>query len=86
MKQFCFNNEKIPFTATKSDLEKLLAEKRLLLDNYTDISNNLDDEVYISRGNGFCTSKWAAEVIDDKIALLTEQILQLEEWIRYYQF
>ena len=60
----------------------LLSQKKQLLENYEEISCDLDDEMYISRGNGFCTTKWAPDVIDDKIEELKKQIAEIEGWIR----
>ena len=74
-------NETLPIEADFDDLNELLARKKQLLENYTEISADLDDEKYISRGNGFCTTKWAPDVIDDKIEELNRQIAEIEGWI-----
>lgn len=74
-------NETLPIEADFDDLNELLARKKQLLENYTEISADLDDEMYISRGNGFCTTKWAPDVIDDKIEELNRQIAEIEGWI-----
>lgn len=81
-KYYHLYNETLPFEADIYDLKELLANKKQLLENYTEISSDLDDEMYISRGNGFCTTKWAPDVIDDKIEELTRQIAEIEEWIK----
>ncbi len=81
-KHYHLYNETLPFEADIYDLKELLANKKQLLENYTEISSDLDDEMYISRGNGFCTTKWAPDVIDDKIEELTRQIAEIEEWIK----
>ena len=81
-KHYHLYNETLPFEADIDDLKELLAKKKQLLENYTEISSDLDDEMYISRGNGFCTTKWAPDVIDDKIEELTRQIAEIEEWIK----
>lgn len=80
--QYRLYNEPLPFEADINDLNELLAKKKQLLENYMEISADLDDEMYISRGNGFCTTKWAPDVIDDKIEELTRQIAEIEEWIK----
>ena len=81
-KRYRLYNENLSFEADKNDLKKLLEKKKQLLENYTEISSDLDDEMYISRGNGFCTTKWAPDVIDDKIEELTKQIAEIEEWVK----
>jgi len=81
-KHYHLYNETLPIEADIDDLKKLLANKKQLLENYQDISSDLDDELYISRGNGFCTTKWAPDVIDDKIEELEKQISEIEAWIK----
>ena len=81
-KRYRLYNENLSFEADNDDLKELLAKKKQLLENYTEISSDLDDEMYISRGNGFCTTKWAPDVIDDKIEELTKQIAEIEEWVK----
>jgi hypothetical protein len=81
-KHYRLYNETLPFEADINDLKEVLAKKKQLLENYTEISSDLDDEMYISRGNGFCTTKWAPDVIDDKIEELTRQITEIEGWIK----
>ena len=80
-KYYHLYNETLPIEADIDDLKKLLAKKIQLLENYQEISCDLEDEMYISRGNGFCTTKWAPDVIEDKIEELTRQIAEIEEWI-----
>lgn len=74
-------NETLPIEADIDDLRELLEKRKHLLENYQEISSDLDDEMYISRGNGFCTTKWAPDVIDDKIEELTRQIAEINGWI-----
>ena len=81
-KRYRLYNENLSFEADNDDLKELLAKKKQLLENYTEISADLDDEMYISRGNGFCTTKWAPDVIDDKIDELTKQIAEIEDWLK----
>ncbi len=81
-KHYHLYNETLPIEADLNDLKELLSQKKLLLENYEEISCDLDDEMYISRGNGFCTTKWAPDVIDDKIEELKRQIAEIEGWIR----
>ena len=81
-KHYHLYNETLPFEADINDLKELLARKKQLLENYEEISCDLEDEMYISRGNGFCTTKWAPDVIDDKIEELIRQIAEIEGWIK----
>jgi len=83
-KYYRLYNETLPFEADINDLKELLTKKKQLLENYTEISSDLDDEMYISRGNGFCTTKWAPDVIEDKIEELTRQIAEIEGWIELH--
>jgi len=79
--KYILYNETIPFYADLDDLKSLLTKKELLLENYQEINADIDDELYISRGNGFCTSKWAPSVIEDKIEELSKQIAEIKTWI-----
>ncbi|MBO7652668.1 MAG: hypothetical protein J6S84_08165 [Bacteroidales bacterium] len=81
-KHYHLYNETLPIEADTDDLKELLAQKKQLLENYEEISCDLDNEMYISRGNGFCTTKWAPDVIDDKIDELTKQIAEIEDWLK----
>ena len=81
-KHYHLYNETLPIEADTDDLKELLSQKKQLLENYEEISCDLDDEMYISRGNGFCTTKWAPDVIDDKIEELKRQIAEIEGWIK----
>lgn len=81
-KHYHLYNENLPIEADTDDLKELLAQKKQLLENYEEISCDLDNEMYISRGNGFCTTKWAPDVIDDKIEELTRQIAEIEGWLK----
>ena len=81
-KHYHLYNENLPIEADLDDLKELLSQKKQLLENYEEISCDLDDEMYISRGNGFCTTKWAPDVIDDKIEELKRQIAEIEGWIK----
>ena len=42
---------------------------------------DLDDETFISRANGYATTKWGKDVIEDRIELYKSQIAQIEQWI-----
>lgn len=81
-KHYHLYNETLPIEADLDDLKELLSQKKQLLENYEEISCDLDDEMYISRGNGFCTTKWAPDVIDDKIEELKRQIAEIKCWIK----
>ena len=81
-KHYHLYNETLPIEADTDDLKEPLAQKKQLLENYEEISCDLDNEMYISRGNGFCTTKWAPDVIDDKIEELTRQIAEIEGWLK----
>ncbi len=83
-KRFCFFNERLPFYADIDELYELLKNKKSLLENYVDIASDLDDETYISRGTGFCTTKWAPDVIENKIEELSKQIEEIESWIKNF--
>ena len=50
-------------------------------DEEDDNEDDLDDEIFISRANGYATTKWGKDVIEERIELYKSQIAQLEQWI-----
>lgn len=80
-KQFKYRGENIGFFATAEELAKELEKKEKALQWLIDLDNDLDDESFISRANGYATTKWGRDVIEDRIELYKSQILQLKEWI-----
>lgn len=80
-KQFRYIEETVGFSATIDDLNNELAKKEKALQYLIDLEDDLDDELFISRANGYATTKWGRDVIEDKIELYKSQIRQLKEWI-----
>ena len=80
-KQFRYIGETIGFYATIDELKAELCKKEKALQSLIDLDIDLDDEVFVSRANGYATTKWGRDVIEDRIELYKSQILQLEEWI-----
>ena len=65
-------------------LQRLLAENRQYLENYTEVFDSLDDEEYIARGNGFCDRKYSDDFIEGQIAKYRQHINDMESWIALY--
>ena len=65
-------------------LQRLLAENRQYLENYTEVFDSLDDEEYIARGNGFCDRKYSDDFIEGQIAKYRQRINDMESWIALY--
>ena len=65
-------------------LQRLLAENRQYLENYTEVFDSLDDEEYIARGNGFCDRKYSDDFIEGQIAKYRQRINDMESWIELY--
>lgn len=80
-KQFRYIEETVGFCATIDDLNNELAKKEKALQYLIDLEDDLDDELFISRANGYATTKWGRDVIEDRIELYKSQIRQLKEWI-----
>lgn len=80
-KQFRYVEETVGFCATIDDLNNELAKKEQALQYLIDLEDDLDDELFISRANGYATTKWGRDVIEDRIELYKSQIRQLKEWI-----
>lgn len=59
----------------KNELEQL----RKLLANYEElVSEQLDDDSYVARGNGFCDTKYSDDFIESQIEHIRQQIAELE--------
>ncbi len=80
-KQFRYIEDKISFTASVEELKIMLSKKQLALQALLEIEDDLDDETFISRANGYATTKWGKDVIEDRIELYKSQIAQIEQWI-----
>ena len=80
-KQFRYIEETVGFSVTIDDLNNELAKKEKALQYLIDLEDDLDDELFISRANGYATTKWGRDVIEDRIELYKSQIRQLKEWI-----
>jgi hypothetical protein len=80
-KQFKYEGDKIGFRASLEDLKLELSKKERALTCLLDVEEDLDDETFISRANGYATTKWGKDVIEDRIELYKSQIAQIEQWI-----
>ena len=80
-KQFRYTEDKIYFTASIGELKIILGKKQSALQALLEIEDDLDDEIFTSRANGYATTKWGKDVIEERIELYKSQIAQLEQWI-----
>ena len=80
-KPFRYIEDKISVTATIEELKNILGKKQSALQALLEIEDDLDDETFISRANGYATTKWGKDVIEDRIELYKSQIAQIEKWI-----
>ena len=61
------------------ELDKELEEARRLLASYQDLLvDQVDDDAFMARGNGFCDRKYSDDFIEMQIAQLTARVAQLE--------
>ena len=62
-------------TSATDELRRL----KLLLDNYEELlTDNIDDDAYVARGNGFCDSKYSDGFIEGQIAAIRRRVAELE--------
>ena len=60
-------------------LEQQLDEARRLLASYQDLAvDQVDDDAFVARGNGFCDRKYSDDFIEMQVAQLTARVAQLE--------
>ena len=61
------------------ELDKELEEARRLLASYQDLLvDQVDDDAFMARGNGFCDRKYSDDFIEMQIAQITARVAQLE--------
>ena len=61
------------------ELDKELEEARRLLASYQDLLvDQVDDDAFMARGNGFCDRKYSNDFIEMQIAQITARVAQLE--------
>ena len=59
-------------------LEQQLEEARRLLASYQDLATDqVDDDSFVARGNGFCDRKYSDDFIEMQIAQLTARVADL---------
>lgn len=68
-------------TANKEDLILLKKRNQEYLDNYLELLDNLDDESYIARGNGFCDAKYSEDFVEGQIAKYRQRLAEVEMWL-----
>ena len=83
-KQFKYNDDSLSFSMTLAELETELKKKEQALLNLLELTDDLDDETFVSRANGYATTKWGKDVIEDKIEQYKKQIDQLNIWINTF--
>ena len=83
-KQFKYNDDSLSFSMTLAELETELKKKEQALLNLLELTDDLDDETFVSRANGYATTKWGKDVIEDKIEQYKKQIVQLNIWINTF--
>jgi hypothetical protein len=61
-------------------LEEQLEETLQLLSSYQELAvDQLDDDSFVARGNGFCDSKYSDDFLQMQIAQLTARAAQIKE-------
>lgn len=67
--------------ADKDDLNRELVQFQALLTNYLEIEDDIDDNTYVARGNGFCDAKYSEDFLEGQIEKIQNRIAQLQVWI-----
>lgn len=80
--KYRFEGEIDAFETDRRGLEQRLAKELVWLKNYEELAiDQVDDDAYVARGNGFCDSKYSPEFIDNQIEAIKHRINQLRNWI-----
>lgn len=67
--------------ADSNELLSLLSLNREYLQNYFEVFDNLYDDSFVARGNGFCDRKYSEDFIEGQIAKYQQRIADIESWI-----
>lgn len=62
-------------------LEALLHDNQRYLQNYLELSADIDDPSYVARGNGFCDTKYSEDFIEAQILKYQQRIHDIESWM-----
>ena len=66
----------------KASLEQQLAEALRQLASYEELlSDQIDDDAFLARGNGFCDKKYSDDFLEMRIAQLTARVAQIQHQI-----
>ena len=66
----------------KASLEQQLAEAQRQLASYEELlSDQIDDDAFLARGNGFCDKKYSDDFLEMRIAQLTARVAQIQHQI-----
>lgn len=67
--------------ADTADLKRELQKQKELLQNYWELSDDLESPDYVARGNGFCDTKYSENFVSGQIEKIQARIAQIEKWI-----
>ena len=79
-KQYRFSSGE-SIAADVDDLRALQQQLTEYLNNYLELYENLDDESYIARGNGFCEAKYSEDFVEGQIAKYRQRLSEVEGWL-----
>lgn len=68
--------------ADLEDLKQLLIENQQYLENYEEVYSSLEDDDYVSRGNGFCDRKYSDDFIEGQMEKYAQRVKEIEKWIK----
>lgn len=67
--------------ADAADLKMELQKQKGLLQNYMELSDDLESSDYLVRGNGFCSTKYSEDFVCGQIEKIQARIAQIEKWL-----
>ena len=67
--------------ADLEDLQRLLQENQQYYNNYEEVFSSLEDDDYVTRGNGFCDRKYSDDFIEGQMEKYAQRVKEIEGWI-----
>ena len=77
--QFSNLNSQTISLLTPEEIIKELEQQQLLLNNYLDLTTDMEDDAsYIARGNGFCDAKYSEDFLQGQTEKIRKRIAELQ--------
>lgn len=64
---------------TNEEIKQRIEALKKQLNDYEDLSCDLENDEYVARGNGFCDTKYSEDFVERRLQSIREEIARLEK-------